>query len=228
MPANPARYRPELPAIPRRMLDLPVRRGYPVPWFVDVNPETGDYDFRMMDGRKAKRAVMQRRCWLCGDPLGRHFAFNIGPMCAINRVGSEPPSHLECADFAARACPFLSRPNEKRREDRLPEEMGVAPGVHLERNPGVALVWVTSSYRLFHTEATGVKVPGATESTGVLFRIGPAEELRWYACGREATRQEISESIASGLPALRQVAVQQGTEEALEKEIVAAMQLLPA
>jgi hypothetical protein len=34
---NPPGYRPELPLIPVRMLTLPVRRGYPVPWFVSFH-----------------------------------------------------------------------------------------------------------------------------------------------------------------------------------------------
>ena len=61
--------------------------------------------------------MREKRCWVCGDPLGVHLTFPIGPMCALNRTISEPPSHHECASWSARNCPFLSRPHMVRRED---------------------------------------------------------------------------------------------------------------
>src|SRR5437764_29347 len=100
---------PNLPALPSRLKLLPVdERGFPVPWFVawiDGKP-----DFRVVDQRKMAIAVSEKRCWVCGDFLGRYMAFVIGPMCAVNRVSSEPPSHRECAEFSVRACPFLTKP----------------------------------------------------------------------------------------------------------------------
>lgn len=226
---NPSEYRPELPPIPARMLSLPIRRGYPVPWFVDVNPETNDYDFRMADDRKKRRAVMERRCWLCGEPLGRYGAFVLGPMCAVNRVSSEPPCHLECADFAARACPFLVNPHEKRRQTQLPEEMLPAPGVGLERNPGVALVWVTRSYSPFLTPKPTLELKGATVGAGLLFRIGPCDEARWYCEGRPATHAEVKYSIDTGLPLLTQGMDPEDVKHAEEfqEQLAAAMALLP-
>jgi hypothetical protein len=70
-------------------------------------------------------------------------------MCAILRISGEPPSHRECAEFSARACPFLSRPDMVRREDRLPDAAKFNP-LMLERNPGVAMVWITLSYTVHH------------------------------------------------------------------------------
>lgn len=223
-------YRPELPPVPRRMLALPVRRGYPVPYFVDINPETQDYDFRIADGRKRVACVREHRCWVCGQPLGRAFAFLIGPMCAINRVSSEPPSHADCADFSARACPFLSRPDESRREDRLPAEMVAAPGVGLQRNPGVALVWITDSYQVFDAgSGRDLRVEGATVGAGQLIHLGEPIELRWYAEGRKASRAEVLASIDSGFPLLRQVAASQGPQALarLEEELAGALALVP-
>ena len=99
-------YRQDLPQpIPDRILRLPVERGYPVPFFVDR--VDGHYDFRVADARKLKLCVMKKLCWICGEPLGRNLTFAIGPMCAINRISAEPPSHRECAEWSARACPFL-------------------------------------------------------------------------------------------------------------------------
>src|SRR5262245_2742625 len=100
--------RPELPPVPERMRKLPLHRGYPVPWFVEWIE--GVPDFRIMDGRKLVRAVKEKRCWVCGELMGSYLAFTIGPMCAVNRISAEPPSHRECASFSARGCPFLTRP----------------------------------------------------------------------------------------------------------------------
>src|SRR5690242_16765548 len=116
--AEPTAYRPDLPPVPWRLKSRPIHRGYPVPWFVaDVD---GVPDFRIVDARKFKPALEQRLCWLCGKPLGAYLAFPIGPMCAVNRVNSEPPSHRECAQWALQACPFLTQKEAGYRSAGLP------------------------------------------------------------------------------------------------------------
>jgi hypothetical protein len=210
---NPAINRLDMP---QRFMRLPVdERGFPVPRFVKWID--GKPDFRVIDGAWMTVAVYQRRCWLCGDVLGRHMAFVIGPMCAINRVNSEPPSHLECARFAAKACPFLTQPNRKRNEHDLPEEGEEPAGVHIDRNPGVTLIWVTKDYQLIKT------------SNGVLFRLGDPTLLEWYARGRFATREEVMSSIETGLPTLRDMAELEGREAvaALDKQIKVGLELVP-
>lgn len=183
--------------MPERIRRLPVHRGFPVPWFVDkIN---GEYDFRVMDTRKLVRAVKERRCWVCGDPLGKFMAFVIGPMCGINRTSGEPPSHLDCARFSAKHCPFLSRPHMKRRMDEMAEKLteNVA-GIGLARNPGVAGVWVTTKYVIF-------KDPNGKP----LFEIGEPESVEWYAEGREATQAEVMHSIDTGIHHLREMCDQE-------------------
>ena len=97
------------PDLPATMRDLPVdHRGFPVPWFVawiDGKPS-----FPVADGAKMALAVRQGLCWVCGGKLPKMRASVIGPMCAINRTISEPQSHLECARFSARRCPFMANP----------------------------------------------------------------------------------------------------------------------
>ncbi|MBA3354982.1 MAG: hypothetical protein H0U18_03390 [Pyrinomonadaceae bacterium] len=175
--------------IPTRMRKLPRLRGFPVPWFVDrVN---GEYDFRVMDGRKFVRAVMEKLCWVCGEPLGRFKTFVIGPMCGINRTSAEPPAHHDCAHYSAKNCPFLTRPNTKRREDEVTEH-GIMAGIGLTRNPGVAGLWTVESYSTF-----------GDGKGGVLFHIGePYRCVEWYCMGRLATREEVIDSVASGMPLL--------------------------
>src|SRR5215831_3288717 len=113
--------RSELTELPRRLKALPVdARGYPVPWFVAWHD--GVPDFRIADTAKWRRAVRERRCWVCGDRLGRYLAFVIGPMCGINRTTTEPPLHRECAEWSVMNCPFLVRPHAKRRENGITDD----------------------------------------------------------------------------------------------------------
>ena len=46
-----------------------------------------------------------------------------------------------------RACPFLTQQELERRVSVLPEDVSQAPGLGLIHNPGVALLWITRSYR---------------------------------------------------------------------------------
>jgi len=225
---------PALPPLPRRIKMLPVdERGYPVPWFVQwfhadgspcryaPDPFVDHPDFRVADARKKVAAVQENLCWVCGEQLGKYLAFTIGPMCAVNRVSSEPPAHRECAEFSARACPFLTKPKVVRRENDITPRAEEAPGQMLMRNPGVALVWVTLKYKILHTSDPR---PG-----GFLLQVGPPACLFWYCEGREATRAEVAASILSGLPALRDAAEAEGPEAVknLQRQIVAMEDLLP-
>lgn len=217
-------YRPELKDIPPRIAKLPTLRGYPVPWFVaEVN---GQYDFRVMDGQKFVHAIRHRVCWVCGEKLGSYYAFPIGPMCAVNRTISEPPSHRECAEWSIKYCPFLNQSQYKRNEANMPEGTVVA-GCPIKRQPGVICLWITKSYKPFKVPSEmvdGVKVGG-----GVLIQLGPPEETVWYREGRHATLEEIRESIDSGLPALVELAEKQGTMAMLQlkDQLTKALMLLP-
>lgn len=191
-------------------------RGYPVPWFVaDID---GKPDFRVIAPGKIQEALHGCKCWICGGQVGKFVAFVIGPMCAINRVSAEPPSHRDCAEYAAKACPFLSMPKMKRREDGLPEEAIDPAGVMIKRNPGVTLVWITTKYNVF-TDGRG----------GMLFEVGEPTETQWYAHGRPATREEVEDSIASGMPQLVEAAKQDGPEAlaTLKEMVLTAQQYLP-
>ncbi len=211
--------RATLPPIPERMRSLPVdERGYPVPHFVAwVN---GKPDHRIADPAKLVRAHRDKVCHLCGKAMGAFKAFVVGPMCGINRISSDPPSHRECAEWAAVACPFLSRPRAKRRTATLPDGVEHAAGYAIQRNPGVTLVWVTKSYRVVRAEG----------GIGGLFVMGEPTHVAFYAEGRTATLAEIEESITTGLPLLEELAVKEGERavRALEQATATFRKLLPA
>jgi hypothetical protein len=189
-------YRPDLPPLPARMSKLPLdARGYPVPWFVAFID--GKPDFRIIRENGLSLAHNNKRCWLCGGSMGVHKAFLIGPMCGINRTIAEPPSHRECAEYAVKACPFLTRPLAVRNERDLGDHQMPA-GEMIKRNPGVTLLWVTKEYRPFRA------------GNGWLFRLGEPTHLSFWREGRAATRPEIDESITTGIPLLMEPAQAEG------------------
>lgn len=207
-------YRPDLPPMPANIAALPVHRGFPVPWFVpliDGKPEP-----RMAEPGKIAQAVREKRCWTCGRRLDKFFTFVLGPMCTINRVCPEPPSHDECAVFSAIACPFLNGKEMERRDNDLPPQRK-SVGVAIMRNPGCVCLWTTSKFEIERVDH------------GVLFRVANPSTVKWFAKGGKATRAEVDESIRTGFPLLLEIAQQQGSEsvELLHKFKAAAEAFLP-
>lgn len=224
-----AEVRAELPPVPKRLRKMPVeKRGYPVPWFVAWLDEDrnllpageGTPDFRVIKPGAIAEAHNRKRCWMCGETLGAYVAFTIGPMCAINRICSEPPSHRDCAEFAARACPFLVRPHAKRRPVPGADFSEVA-GDAITHNPGAALVWVTK-----HNRYSVRKDPDGKP----LFNVGKPTEVMWICEGRDATRAEVLGSFEKGLPHLVDAAKAEGkhAEGALKLALERALPLVPA
>jgi hypothetical protein len=208
--------------VPERIARLPKdSKSRPVPYFVWWNPETGQPDFRVIDPKRYAACVKDKRCWVCGQLLGRYRAFLIGPMCAVNRVSSEPPSHRECAEFSARACPFLSTPRMHRNEKDLPDGHDL-PGIAFKRNPGVNVVWVCKGYEVFRPP----------DGKGILFRVGEPQAALWFREGRAATREEALEGIDSGYPLLEELARKdqhpQRSLEYLGDQYAKALLYLPA
>jgi hypothetical protein len=189
-----------LPEMPPSIAKLPRDdRGYPCPWFIswiDGKPE-----FRAMDGAKLRLAIRDKLCWVCGERLEpKTMTFVIGPMCSVNKISAEPPSHRVCAEFSAKGCPFLSKPKAVRRLAGLPECAENPAGVMIERNPGVTCLWHCGGYEIIQ------------HGTGILFRIANPSQVHWYCEGRLATRAEIMESIETGLPLLQKMAESQGAD----------------
>jgi hypothetical protein len=221
----------DLPEAPARVARLPKdMRGYPVPWFLawlsmgaECDPATpgAEPDFRVIKSGARSDAWNHRKCWICGDVMGVHRIYVVGPMCVVNRTTMEPPCHRECAEYAAKACPFLVRPRMR----RLPSDNLVpANGFHVDgemiaRNPGACALYEAQSARPF-SDGKG----------GWLIRLGEPVRVDWWAHGRKATRDEILDSIMSGLPNLESLAKQQGHEAEAELGRLTdqALKLLPA
>lgn len=210
---------PNFTEMPSRIFKLPKdERGYPIPWFVRQLDDS--IDFRVADGQKLIRAIKEKRCWVCGEPLGVNITFVVGPMCGINRTSGEPPSHQDCARWSALNCPFMNQPSMVRREcphinnAKLVEN---APGIAITRNPGVTLLWNTREYQTF-----------PDPKGKILIHMGEPQSVEWYASGKPATRAQVLESIETGLILLEKVASQQeGGLAALEKYKERFMKYLP-
>lgn len=192
-------------------------KGRVVPFFVkEIDGQ--EPDFRITEPQRIVECMAKDICWVCGQKLGRHKAFVLGPMCAINRVNSEPPSHYDCARYSVQVCPFLSEPRMHRREAGLPDEIVQPAGLAIMRNPGAAAIWITGSYRPF-PDGMGQ----------LMIRLGTPERVEWYCQGRPATRAEVMDSINSGFPILQQYAEQDGPGaiKQLQAQYDATMPLLP-
>jgi hypothetical protein len=177
------------------------KRGFPVPAFAEWID--GEPDFRVVKQGWRENCVNRRLCWICGCRMGDRKWFVTGPMCTITRTTSEPPCHAQCAEFAVRVCPFLTMPLAKRNERDLPEDRFI-PGIHVDRNPGVACVWETRHFKPFRT------------GDSWLIEMGDPLNMKAWAQGREATRAELVHSIETGLPALAEAAAKEGEQALLE------------
>lgn len=214
MPVN----RVDSVSMPRKIAALPRdARGFPVPWFVVWRD--GEPSFPTIDMDKWRRALNQHLCWVCGTALMTQVAFTIGPMCIINRISSEPPSHPGCADYAARVCPFLANPRMRRVPPAVRPDTIAPPGLHIEENPGGCVVYITSKahHRVFYAV------------NGPLIRFRDPREVHWFTEGRAATDQEAADLFMRGASRLLTIAALEGERAIAElvQQIVAARKHLP-
>jgi hypothetical protein len=192
--------------IPPRMAHRPTdRHGHPVPWFVAWID--GQPDFRVIGPDRIRDAVRFQSCWLCGEHLGSTAVFVIGPMCVVNRTTAEPGSHKDCADYAIRACPFMTRPQMRRRDTGLPNGVAEPGGTMLTRNPGAGALYAART-----KDVRRWSPPGG----GQLFALPDPQWVSWWVHGRPATRIEAETAVASGLPALEELAREEGTDALAE------------
>lgn len=177
-------YRPSIENMPHRIAALPISdNGYPIPYF--VAKIDGKHDFRVIDPLKIHRCVRDKLCWICGDKLGKFKAFSAGPLLTVTRLSGEPPSHTDCAEFAARTCPFMLLPRSKMHTAEIDGTTAI-PAM-LTHNPGVTVIWVTDSYEVIRG------------GHSVAFLAGEPISVHWYAEGQHATRDHAERGIALSL-----------------------------
>lgn len=107
--------------IPKELSHLKLdERGYPIPYF--VTPTDGKPEFRFLDPERIKMIVQRKVCHICGKRLQPdNFYFIAGPIGLQNKVGSDAPMHLGCAEFSLRACPHMYL---QKAEYRINDDLG--------------------------------------------------------------------------------------------------------
>lgn len=159
--------RPGLPPLPQQMQHLPMdSRGYPVPWFVTWYD--GRPDFRVIDTAKIYPAIYSHLCWICGTRIADSFVF-VKPS-GSGPIAREPACHMECAQWAVRACPFLLSTVAYRSS---PDDAVPMPGVE-RTNPHVFELWATKQFR---------QVKAA--DGGLALELGEPERLEVYERGEK-------------------------------------------
>lgn len=89
-----------LPSLPPRMRALPRDAdGQPIPYL--LTQVATKFDSTLGPDLALTTLFAQKRCWLCGEQLGRYAAFVGEPLTSITRVSRTPPAHHDCAKYAA-------------------------------------------------------------------------------------------------------------------------------
>lgn len=196
-------------------------QGYPIPWFAAQLPD-GTHDLRTADAHKLYMAARFGNCWICGRRTGIYKAFPIGPMCMVNRITAEPPSHRECAIYAAKVCPFLAVPQARRRDHDYPDGYQPAAGLPITTNPGVTVVWITKTFTTF-------RPPHGND--GLLFELGDPTETLFYRRGITADPVDVMAAMWAGRPALEAVCDldpdPDASRRALERQFAKALTHIP-
>jgi hypothetical protein len=216
-PPNPPPDAPQFSVTPPGRV-VPLRRnrqGFPIPFFV-ADQSSPNPDFRVAGRPQFRAAVRAARCWVCGNPRrGGVAAFVIGPMCAVNRVSADPPSHPECAEYSVKVCPFLSRPQMRRRAAGIKHTVNSMAGIPILRNPGVSVIWVCRQWQLTKID------------NGWIFDLGEPSTVSWWMQGRPAQRVEVLVAFESGMPLLRKQCENQQDRDDLAAAYQQAVALAP-
>lgn len=115
----------------------------PVPFFVPWT-DTGP-DFLSVRPGAVEDCHFRSLCWLCGQKLGVFKAFVVGAMAGFTRVSDEPPSHRDCAEYAAR--------------------------VGMAQDGTVLIVWVTKDY-LINEDPQGITFLMGDPEDRLFFKSG--------------------------------------------------------
>ena len=125
-----SRMDPRATPVPAAIAALPHDpRGYPSP-AITPRDATGTPTFAITGVARTLICAAERRCSICGTPMPPGPVWRViaatetealltataeGRRIANRTPSPEPPGHRECMLFAAFTCPFLARPNARRR-----------------------------------------------------------------------------------------------------------------
>ncbi len=157
--------------IPKFLSHLPVYVGFPIPFTTFVHE--GKPDFRVTDMEKWDACVRSQLCGICGRKLGEYSYFIGGPISVENRLFFDPAMHKDCAEYAARICPFLNgRKTEYRPLTNEPPE-----GFSVEKREMVSDI---RPDKLFILKARTVKVGMTYVQEKLLIKAPPWSGVREF------------------------------------------------
>lgn len=92
--------------IPQRCAHRPVSGGLVVPYVSLIH--NGHAAFGSLDADRARTALVQRLCQICGERLQERCFLIVRPADALRGVSPEPALHPECLPYTAAHCPMLN------------------------------------------------------------------------------------------------------------------------
>ncbi len=153
--------------IPKRMRTLSRDlRGYPIPHIVLID-RLGQPQFTINDHVKVLDCLKKKLCAICGKRINDGFWFTGGEQSFLHEAGAflDPPSHLECAEYALIVCPFLvARRYTNRIDDKLLRSKEASLGILLAKADYV-LSALPASFGLGRTQSYRVVIQSAIQLT---------------------------------------------------------------
>ena len=102
---------PVMPEIPARMKKFPLwKNRFPI-FYTVMTMEDGTPNFRVVSRKRQVEASEKNLCHLCGERLEGVVYFIGSKEDLAEHYSGDGPMHLDCAEYAAKACPWLSNPD---------------------------------------------------------------------------------------------------------------------
>lgn len=144
--------------VPKRLKNRPKHKGLPIPYIAMITDE-GVADFRITDEEKRWDVMINQKCQLCAEPLGKYFFFTGGVEAAKANLYFEPAAHLDCLLYAMQVCPFIVGRTDHVDPDKIAaKHKGTTIHVIKEILPGRNPLWVikkADDYRYAKVITTG-------------------------------------------------------------------------
>lgn len=93
-------------SIPQRCVRRPLSGGLVVPYVSLIHG--GHAAFGSLDAERARTALMQRLCQICGEPLEERCFLIVRPADVVRGLSPEPALHPECLPYTAAHCPMFN------------------------------------------------------------------------------------------------------------------------
>ncbi len=174
--------------IPEILAALPRdSRGYPIPKGVWCDPETGEYDFRILDQQVRVEALKKKLCAISSQPLLEREYWFIGcPASFTGRLFVDGPMRYEAAEFSMMTCPYLALAQSRHRRAGMEDKFRPA-GTSLEKS-SILMLGMSKSYRLEEMEDF------------IYVRAGPWRAVSWWRNGQRLSKPEAIELLAEVAP----------------------------